>query len=121
MGCDPREWAIWVPRSCYYRLRGAGALLDRCGQLVVEDLGWLADLEVGEDLPLALGGGRTLGDATCLGGQGDQMHPVEFVAQVEQGVAGRVLGDADEQQAEPAQLDVGADAVLAVVVDRSQP
>jgi hypothetical protein len=49
------------------------------------------------------------------------VHPVEFVAQVAPGVAGGVLGDADEQQGEPAQLDVGADAVLAVVVDRSQP
>ena len=33
----------------------------------------------------------------------------------------RGFGDADEQQCQPAQLDVGADAVLAVVVDRAQP
>ena len=45
------------------------------------------------------------------------MHAVEFVAQVAPGVAGAGFGDADEQQCQPTQLDVSADAVLAVVVD----
>ena len=36
------------------------------------------------------------------------------------GLAGRVLGDADEQEGEPAEDDVGADAVLAPVVDGAQ-
>ena len=57
----------------------------------------------------------------CLavgGGEGDQVHAVEFVAEVAPGVAGGVVGvvgDADQQQRQPAQLDVGADAVFAVV------
>jgi hypothetical protein len=48
------------------------------------------------------------------------VHPVEFVSQVAPGVAGGGLGDPDEQQRQPAQLDVGADAVLPEVVDRPQ-
>ena len=49
------------------------------------------------------------------------MHPVEFAAGVAPGVAGGVLDHPQEQQREPAQLDVGADAVLAVVEHRAQP
>jgi hypothetical protein len=37
------------------------------------------------------------------------------------GVAGRVLDGAHEQYGEPAELDVGADSVLAAVQDRPQP
>jgi hypothetical protein len=58
---------------------------------------------------------RALSDLAGVGGQGDQVHPVEFVADVAPGVAGGVLDHAQEQQRQPAQLDVGADAVLAVV------
>ena len=36
------------------------------------------------------------------------------------GLAGLVLGDADEQEGEPAQDDMGADAVLAAMVDGAQ-
>ena len=60
-------------------------------------------------------------DAAVGGGEGDQVHAVEFVAQVAPGVAGAGFRDADEKQCQPTQLDVGADAVLAVVVDRAQP
>jgi len=43
---------------------------------------------------LLSGGGRgALGDLAVGGGQGDQVHPVEFVADVAPGVAGGVLGE----------------------------
>ena len=59
-------------------------------------------------------------DLPVGGGEGDQVHPVELVGDVAPGVAGGVLGDPDEQQREPAQLDVGTDAVLALMEDRPQ-
>jgi len=46
------------------------------------------------------------------------MHPVELVAGVAPGVAGGVLDEADQQEREPAQLDVGTDPVFAVVEHR---
>jgi hypothetical protein len=67
-----------------------------------------------QDGLLAGGGGGALGDLAVGGGEGDQVHTVEFVAEVAPEVAGGVLGDADQQR-QPAQLDVGADAVFAVV------
>jgi len=42
------------------------------------------------------------------------------VADVAPGVAGVVLDHPDQQQGEPAQLDVRADPVFAVVEDRAQ-
>jgi len=48
------------------------------------------------------------------------VHPLEFVADVASGVGGGVLDHAEQEQGEPAQLDVGADPVLAVVEDRAQ-
>ena len=52
------------------------------------------------------------GDLAGVGGPGEQVHPVEFAAGVAPGVAGGVLDHPQEQQREPAQLDVGGDAVL---------
>ena len=51
----------------------------------------------------------------------DEVHAVELVADVAPGVACRVLNDPDEEEHEPAELDVAADAVLAVMEDRPQP
>jgi hypothetical protein len=59
---------------------------------------------------LAGDGRRSLGDLPIGGGQGDQLHPVEFLPQVAPGVAGGVPGDPDEQQRQTAQLDAGANA-----------
>ena len=74
-----------------------------------------------EDVLLAGGGHRALGDAAVAGLEGDQVHAVELVADVAPGVLRLVLDGADEQEREPAELDVGADAVFAVVEDRPQP
>ena len=54
------------------------------------------------------------------GGQGDQVHPVELVAGVAPGVAGGVLDDPDQQQREPAELDVSTDPVFAVMNDGAE-
>ncbi len=66
---------------------------------------------------MLLGGQRgALGNTAVVGGEGDQVHPVEFVVEVATGVPGGVLDDPEQgQQAQP---DAGADAVLAVVEDR---
>lgn len=63
---------------------------------------------------MAGGQGGALGHGAGTGGQGDQVQTAELVADVAPGVVGGVLHDPDEQQCEPAELDVGADAVLAV-------
>ena len=53
-------------------------------------------------------------------GEGAEVHLVECVSQVPPGVVGAGLGDADQQEGEPAQHDVGADAVLEAVEHRAQ-
>ena len=53
-------------------------------------------------------------------GEGAGVEPVEVAAHVVPGLAGGGLDDADEQQREPAQQDVGADAFFEAVVDRAQ-
>ena len=98
-------------------LRGLAAV----GQGEVEELGGFGEVERAEQGLLAGCGRGTLGDLAVAGGEGDQVHPVEFVADVAPGVAGGVLDHPQEQQRQPAKLDVGADAVLAVVEHRAQP
>ncbi len=90
------------------------------GEREVEEAGGLSELERGEDRLLAWGGRGALRDLAVGGSEGDQVHPLEFVADVAPGVVGGVLDDADEEQGEPAQLDVGADPVFAVVEHRPQ-
>ena len=83
---------------------------------VVEARG-LWEFERAEDLALAVGQLGALGDGSRAGRKRDEVHAVQFVAEVAPRVAGLGLGDAEEQQREPAELDVGFDAVLAAVVD----
>ena len=67
-----------------------------------------------------LGVGGDLGSlADGAGGAGevDGVDPVELAADDASGGACVVLGDADEDQCEQAQRDVGLDAVLLAVVD----
>ena len=67
--------------------------------------------------------------ALCLGGlpegagragEGAEGEQVELVGDLGPGGAGGGLSDADQQQGEPAQDDVGADALLLAMVDRAQ-
>jgi hypothetical protein len=60
-------------------------------QLEVEEAAWFAHVEGGEDAGLAWGGGRALSDSAFGGGHGDEVHAVEFVADVAPRVAGGVL------------------------------
>jgi hypothetical protein len=48
------------------------------------------------------------------------VEPVELGADARPGASGGGFGDADEQQGQPAEQDVGADALFAAVVDRPQ-
>jgi len=125
MSTQSRERWCWPGQTL--SSRGRGVLLHaaiawrsapREGE--VEELRWFMQVKGTEDGLLAGGGCGALGDAAVGGREVDQVQAVEFVAQVSPGVTGDVLGDADEQQRQPAQLDVGADAVLAVVEHRPQ-
>ena len=98
-----------------------GALLQRslAGRIVLRRVGrrWWGEAEEpgGSASARAVGllpGG--VGDVTVGSGKGDLVQAVEFVAGVAPGVGGGVLHDLDEQQRQPAALDVGADAPLAV-------
>src|SRR5688572_29613908 len=90
-----------------------------CG-LEVDEPWRLGEVERLEDGPLAV---RRLGALTAgAGGTAEraEVHAVELVAQVAPGVVAGGLGEADEQQRQPAEQDVGADAVLQAVVDGTQ-
>src|SRR4051812_21830774 len=84
------------------------------------ELWWLGELEGVQDGGLFGEGGGAAPDGAGLAGEGAQVHAVELVAQVAPGVAGGGLGEADEQQGQPAQQHVGADAPFEVVVDGAQ-
>ena len=64
---------------------------------------------------------EALGDAALDGFHRYEVHAVELVAHIAPGVAGPVLDDTDQQQTEPARLDVAPDPVLAVMEDRPEP
>ena len=90
--------------SCYYSpWVWAGPSVGRGGfeGCEVEVLGRFGQVERGEDGLLVAGEGRALRDAAVGGGEGDQVHAVEFVAQVAPGVAGAGFGHADEKQCQP--------------------
>src|SRR3954465_673402 len=77
----------------------------------VEEPGWFGQLQGGPDGLVLRTGGRALRDGARAGGEGDEVQPVELVVQGAPGLSGAGLGHADEQQGQPAELDVGADAV----------
>ena len=110
--------------SCIYASGGASEAWCSGGRggggPEVAELSWFGDVERGEDSGLGLGGAGAAFDGAGGAGEGAEVHLVEVVVQVRPGVAGGVLGDADEQQGEPAQHDVGADAVFKAVVDGAQ-
>ena len=78
------------------------------------------DLELGEDVALLAGGPGGLLDLPGGAGEGDEVEAFELAAEVAPGVAGLALAEADEQQREPADQDVRADAVLEAVEDGAQ-
>ena len=57
-------------------------------------------------------------DGAGAAGEGDRVDPAELGGDAPPGQPGAAFGDADEQQREPAEQDVGADAVLEAVEDR---
>src|SRR5512135_1149529 len=90
------------------------------GEGEVEELGWFAQAQRLQNGLLAGGERGSLGDLAVGGGEGDQVRAVEFVPDVAPGAACGVVDDPDQQQGEPAQLDVGADPVLPVVEHRPE-
>jgi hypothetical protein len=88
------------------------------GELV--DLRWRVDAELFEDGRLGWADLGALAESACRAGEGADGDLAELAAQFRPGVPGGVLGDAGRQEGEPAQDDVGADALFFPVVDRPQ-
>ena len=63
---------------------------------------------------------RGLPEGAGRAGEGAEGEQVQLAGDVVPGGAGGGLGDADQEEGEPAQDDVGADAFFLAVVDRSQ-
>src|ERR687890_1391569 len=107
--------------------RGCCAWSGCCGLLgvEVEDPGRQGDIE---DLvqPSDLGAGRSgLAEQPGRAGEGAHVQALELVPGVGPGRsliggAGAGLDDPGQEQREPAENDVGADAVLEAVIDRAQ-
>src|SRR5690348_9939419 len=79
-----------------------------CG-LDVDDLPGDGDGELGQEVSLAAGQGGELLECSCRAGEGADVEAVELAAGAVPRSAGGGLGDADEEQGEPAEDDVGAD------------
>src|SRR5260370_15668021 len=73
-----------------------------------------------EDVLVAGGELGAVGEGAVVAGEGAQVDALQLGAQVVRGLAGGGLGDADQQQGQPAQGEVGADPVFEVVVDGPQ-
>jgi hypothetical protein len=71
-----------------------------------------------EDVALGLGQFGALAEGTGGSFEYADVEFLQVVAEVVSGLAGGDLDDADEEQREPAEDDVGADAVFESVVDR---
>src|SRR5690606_30044857 len=96
------------------------ALRGRGRHLEVAEGRRLRQLQGGEDPALPRGDERALGHPPLGGLEGHEVHALELVAHAPPALAGGVLDDADEEQREPAELYMRADAVLAVVEDGAQ-
>src|SRR4051794_35835908 len=86
----------------------------------LDDLLGEGEVEPGVEVDLRLGGVGALAEGPGGGGGGGGVGAVEGGARVGAGGAGAGVGDAGEQEREPAQHDVGADALFEAVVDRAQ-
>ena len=78
------------------------------------------DLERGEDGALAVVEVGCLLDGAGGAFQRDEVESLQLDRDPSPGLAGRAFGDPDQQQGEPADDDVGADAVFEAVEDGSQ-
>uniref|UniRef100_UPI001D015DCC hypothetical protein n=1 Tax=Nonomuraea phyllanthi TaxID=2219224 RepID=UPI001D015DCC len=78
----------------------------------------MVDTELGEQVDLGFGQAGDLTECPGGAGEGAQVEAVEFAAGVLPGRSCRGLNDADEQEGEPAEDDVGADAFFEPVIDR---
>src|SRR6266581_2926980 len=91
----------------------------RCG-CGGDDLRGFGQVQGLEDVFVAGGELGAVGEGAVGAGEGAQVDALELGAQAVPGLAGGGLGDADQQQGQPAQGDVGADPVFQVVTDRAQ-
>ena len=106
-------WRVWGAYLCAL----AGAAAGRVGWGGGEDE-WRGGHGAGVEDRLCVGGDLgALADGSGGAGEVDGVDPVEFAGDGGPGGAGVVLGDADEDQGEEAQRDVGLAAVLLAVVD----
>src|SRR5712672_3388886 len=90
------------------------------GGLERDDLLRRGDGELGEQVPLRLGQLGALPEGAGRAGEGAHVQAVQVAADVVPGVAGGGLDDPDEQQRQPAQDDVGADAFFEPVAGGPQ-
>src|SRR5208337_2428021 len=105
-------WRACIKAWC---LRWSGA---RGGELV--DLRGRVDGEPGEDVLLGLADLGALAEGAGGAGERADVDAAELAAQFRPGGSARVLGDAGQEEGEPAEDDVGADAFFLAVVDRAQ-
>jgi len=87
VACDLRKRRIGGWGSCYYGASGALARRSVAGNGEVEEPCWLGEFEGSQDGLLAGGGRGALRDLTLGARRRDQVHPVEFVADVAPGVS----------------------------------
>src|SRR6266540_3368438 len=90
---------------------GGGELDDRFG---------CGELEFGQQVADGFGQLGALAEHPGGSGEGAHVQALELAADGGPGLVGGRLDDADQQQGQPAQRDVGADAFFQAVVDRSQ-
>jgi hypothetical protein len=90
------------------------------GGLEGGDPRWRGGLERVEDLALRVGERRGLLDGAVGSGEGDEVQALELERDPAPGLAGLAFADADQQQREPADQHVCADAVLEAVKDGPQ-
>ncbi len=87
-------------------------------RVVIRGGAWIAERV--EDLALRVGERGGLLDGAVGPLEGDEVQALEFERDPPPGLFGLAFGDADEQQREPADQDVRADAVLEAVKDGAQ-
>src|SRR6266702_7415979 len=90
------------------------------GGFELVDPGRRVDFQGAEDVALGFGDLGALPERAGGAGERADVDAPEFAAQVRPGAAAGVLGDPGEQEGEPAEDDVGADALFLAVADRAE-